>query len=106
LSLGHQRCHKLRIQVFFSNLRKTAQTSNDIRDIADHCGSAALDNSERKVKKSKNTSGDPITLPSKILAVIADDTSFDGEPTVYVAEAAGFVKRINLKVRKLQRILC
>ena len=52
---------------------------------------------ERRAAKSKNKHGDPIKLPSKILAAIADPQS-DG--AVFVAEAAGEVKRVVLEVCK------
>jgi hypothetical protein len=57
--------------------------------------SSALNETARKATKSKNTKGSPIKLPSKILAVIPDPQN---EDAVYVAEAAGNVKRVNLKV--------
>ncbi|KAI7541303.1 hypothetical protein KC343_g19130, partial [Hortaea werneckii] len=53
----------------------------------------ALATSERKAAKAKNKRGDPIKLPSKLLAVHVDHAN-DG--AVYVAEAAGDVKKINL----------
>ena len=57
--------------------------------------SSALEETARKAAKSNNTKGDPIKLPSKILAVAADPQD---ENHIYVAEAAGNVKRINLEV--------
>lgn len=60
--------------------------------------SSALDNSARKAEKSKNKNGDPIKLPSKILAVIEDPESNAEDPAVFVAEAAGCVKRVSLQV--------
>ncbi|KAH7089783.1 WD domain-containing protein [Paraphoma chrysanthemicola] len=56
--------------------------------------SSALNETARKATKSKNTSGSPIKLPSKILAVVADPQD---EDQVYIAEAAGNVKRVNLE---------
>ncbi|KAH7046655.1 WD domain-containing protein [Macrophomina phaseolina] len=56
--------------------------------------SSSLSESERKAKKSKNKLGDPIKLGSKLLAVAADPEDND---RVYVAEAAGNVKRIALE---------
>ncbi|KAF2710819.1 WD40 repeat-like protein [Pleomassaria siparia CBS 279.74] len=53
-----------------------------------------LDESARKASKSKNAKGNPVVLPSKILAVASD--SLDGRQ-IYVAEAAGNVKRIKLE---------
>ncbi|EME85346.1 uncharacterized protein MYCFIDRAFT_42900 [Pseudocercospora fijiensis CIRAD86] len=61
----------------------------------------ALATSERKAAKSKNKHGDPIKLPSKILYAIADPQD---DNAVYVAEAAGEVKRLNLEDKKVQRI--
>jgi hypothetical protein len=55
----------------------------------------SISESTRKSGKSKNEAGDPIRLQSKLLAVIADP--FD-KGAVYVAEAAGTVKRIVLAV--------
>ncbi|MCJ1395845.1 hypothetical protein MMC18_008731 [Xylographa bjoerkii] len=47
----------------------------------------------RKAKKATNKHGSPIQLPSKILAVIADPTAPN---RVYVAEAAGTARRVEL----------
>ena len=57
--------------------------------------SSALNETARKAAKSKNDRGNPFKLPSKILAVVADPQD---ENQIYVAEAAGKVKRINLEV--------
>lgn len=57
--------------------------------------SSALNESARKATKSKNTKGNPVKLQSKILAAAADPHD---SAQVYVAEAAGNVKRINLEV--------
>jgi len=54
-----------------------------------------LNESARKASKSKNSKGNPVRLPSKILAV-APDPEDVGQ--VYVAEAAGNLKRIRLEV--------
>ena len=59
--------------------------------------SDALATSERKAAKAKNKRGHPVVLPSKILAVQADPLT-DG--SVYVAEAAGEVKRVVVEVCK------
>ena len=59
--------------------------------------SDALATSERKAAKSKSKRGNPIKIPSKILAACLDPTA---ESTVYVAEAAGEVKRVNVQVCK------
>ncbi|KAH8716903.1 WD domain-containing protein [Phaeosphaeriaceae sp. PMI808] len=55
---------------------------------------SALNETARKATKSKNTKGNPIKLPSKILAVVADPHD---EHQIYVAEAAGNIKRINIE---------
>jgi hypothetical protein len=59
------------------------------------CSSSSLNETARKATKSKNTKGSPIKLPSKILAVIPDPQD---DNHIYVAAAAGFVKRINIEV--------
>jgi len=61
--------------------------------------SDSLATSARKAAKSKNKHGNPIKLPSKLLAVLADPTDERGD-VVYVAEAAGEVKRVKLDVCK------
>ena len=61
----------------------------------------ALATSERKAAKAKNKLGNPIKLPSKILAACADPST---DEAIYVAEAAGEVKRVVLEVCK--NILC
>jgi hypothetical protein len=64
----------------------------------------ALNETARKATKSKNTNGSPIKLPSKILAAIPDPRD---EDHIYVAEAAGNVKRINVEVgQTLSSQLC
>ncbi|KAF2118930.1 WD repeat protein [Lophiotrema nucula] len=55
---------------------------------------SALNETARKAQKAKNKKGNPIKLPSKILAVVSDPK--DGGH-VFVAEAAGNVKRIKLE---------
>ncbi|KAK7606373.1 WD domain-containing protein [Phyllosticta paracitricarpa] len=58
--------------------------------------STALSESARKAEKAKNELGAPIKLPSKLLAVAADPLD-DDAAAVYVAEAAGNVKRVVLQ---------
>lgn len=65
---------------------------------ANSTSSAALDETARKSRKAKNKSGNPIKLPSKILAIAADPNA---PGSVYVAEAAGTVKRVVLEVCKM-----
>ncbi|KAF2736834.1 WD40 repeat-like protein [Polyplosphaeria fusca] len=55
---------------------------------------SALNESARKASKSQNTKGNPIKLPSKILAVLADP---ENASQIYIAEAAGNVKKINIE---------
>jgi len=57
--------------------------------------SSTLENSARKAAKAKNTKGNPVILPSKILAVVPNP---ENPNQVYVAEAAGKVKTIDLEV--------
>lgn len=57
--------------------------------------SEALETSKRKAVKASNKHGKPIELPSKVLAVHADPRD---EGAVFVAEAAGSVKRVVLDV--------
>ncbi|KAF2261679.1 WD40 repeat-like protein [Lojkania enalia] len=55
---------------------------------------SALNETTRKASKSKNTKGNPIKLSSKILAIATNP----GDGQIYIAEAAGNVKRIELEV--------
>ncbi|KAI4610945.1 hypothetical protein J4E80_007976 [Alternaria sp. BMP 0032] len=59
---------------------------------------SSLEETARKAAKSKNTKGNPLKLPSKILALTADPHD---ENNIYVAEAAGNVKRINIETNKV-----
>ena len=58
--------------------------------------SDALATTERKAAKARNKHGNPINLPSKILAAIIAPLG----DSIYVAEAAGEVKRVLLEVCK------
>jgi len=49
----------------------------------------------RRATKSKNKHGNPLRLPSKLSAVARDPTS---DQHVYVAEATGTVRRVNVEV--------
>ncbi|KAF2660136.1 WD domain-containing protein [Lophiostoma macrostomum CBS 122681] len=62
--------------------------------------SAALEDAARKASKSQNTKGNPLKLTSKILAVAADPQD---EGQLYVAEAAGTVRRIKLETNEVSR---
>lgn len=57
----------------------------------------SLATSERKARKAKNKHGQPIILSSKVLAACPDPSH---QGSIYVAEAAGEVKRIVLEVCK------
>ena len=57
--------------------------------------SDSLVSGQRKAAKAQNKLGRPIKLSSKLLAVTADP--FD-ERAIYVAEAAGEVRRVVLEV--------
>ncbi|KAI5456345.1 WD40-repeat-containing domain protein [Mariannaea sp. PMI_226] len=50
---------------------------------------------QRKAAKSGNKNGDPVSLKSKILAAVSDPAS--PLSSVFVAESAGYVRRINLE---------
>ncbi|KAL8776051.1 MAG: hypothetical protein Q9194_003409 [Teloschistes cf. exilis] len=59
-------------------------------------GSHSLAETERKSLKSTNKNGNPIRLPSKILAVVADPSNpYDA---VFIAESVGSVRRVTLEV--------
>lgn len=60
--------------------------------------SAALETTSRKEAKAKNKHGKPIKISSKVLAAHADIFGTAATPTVYIAEAAGEVKRVKLEV--------
>ena len=60
--------------------------------------STSLEEVNRKANKSYNTEGNPIKLPSKLLAVIPDPVSENG---IYVAESAGTIKRVDLSSREV-----
>ncbi|KAH7411729.1 WD domain-containing protein [Phaeosphaeria sp. MPI-PUGE-AT-0046c] len=59
---------------------------------------SALEETARKATKSNNTKGNPLKLPSKILAAVPDPQDDD---QIYVAEAAGNVKRINIEAAEV-----
>ncbi|KAK5163621.1 uncharacterized protein LTR77_010570 [Saxophila tyrrhenica] len=63
--------------------------------------SAALATTERKAAKAKNKYGDPIKFPSKILAILIDPNDKGG---LYVAEAAGEVKKVRLDTQKVEKV--
>jgi len=63
--------------------------------VANYVPRSYLNESARKASKSSNTKGNPVKLPSKILAVTSDP---EDAGQIYIAEAAGTVKRIKLEV--------
>jgi hypothetical protein len=62
--------------------------------------SASIQDSDRKIAKSKNEHGSPIRLQSKILAVAADPFSAQA---VFVAESAGTIRKVSLEVGRQAR---
>ncbi|KAH8694767.1 putative transcriptional repressor [Ilyonectria robusta] len=51
---------------------------------------------ERKAAKSGNKNGDPLVMKSKILAAVPDPAS--PLTSVFIAESAGYVRRVNLEL--------
>lgn len=85
-------------------LRKRVIRSISTMSISNDAGhffqtSDSIATTERKAAKSKNKHGNPLKLQSKILAVHPD-----GDNAVYVAEAAGDVRRIVVEVCKTDEI--
>ncbi|KAL1955783.1 hypothetical protein VTO42DRAFT_8103 [Malbranchea cinnamomea] len=62
---------------------------------------ASLEESDRKLQKSKNKHGNPIKLSSKILAVAADPRN---NGCIYVAESAGVVRKVALETGETSAI--
>lgn len=56
----------------------------------------------RRAAKSGNKNGNPIVLQSKILSAIADPLS---SHSIYIAESAGSVRRVNIEVGTITRNL-
>ena len=61
------------------------------------CGSHSVTETRRKALKSNNKNGNPIRLPSKVLALITDPQDAGA---VYVAESGGTARRLVLDVGK------
>ncbi|KAI9716901.1 MAG: hypothetical protein M1812_005050 [Candelaria pacifica] len=61
----------------------------------------SIEETQRKAKKSTNNAGNPIKLPSKILAIAADPTN---PARVYVAESAGTARRVVLETGEKSHI--
>lgn len=71
----------------------------------DHTCSAVQAQRQRKAAKASNQNGEPIAMKSKILAVVPDPAS--PLTSVFIAESAGAVRRINLEVcQKFCKDLC
>ncbi|KAF1961275.1 WD40 repeat-like protein [Byssothecium circinans] len=65
---------------------------------------SALNEEARKAAKAKNTKGKPARLPSKLLAVASDvDGASGSAEAVFVAEAAGNVKRVFLETGEVTK---
>ncbi|KAF4125889.1 WD40 repeat [Geosmithia morbida] len=62
---------------------------------------AAQENQARKAAKADNKNGDPLVLKSKILAAISDPAS--PSTSIFIAESAGFVRRVSLDVMTTYR---
>jgi hypothetical protein len=58
--------------------------------------SAVQASRQRKAAKASNKNGDPVIMKSKILAAVPDPAS--PLTSVFIAESAGAVRRINLEV--------
>lgn len=58
--------------------------------------SAVQASRQRKAAKASNKNGDPVTMKSKILAAVPDPAA--PLTSVFIAESAGAVRRINLEV--------
>jgi hypothetical protein len=63
---------------------------------SNHSHSASNAERERKALKAGNKNGDPIVMKSKILAAVPDP--FSPSTAIFIAESAGFVRRIDLAV--------
>lgn len=83
------------IRVISSSLSKGVNPAA-LGPIANGRSSEAIANRERKVAKSSNKHGNPISMKSKVLAAISDPA--DPENSIFVAESAGFARRISLGV--------
>lgn len=62
--------------------------------LIDYSASAAQ--RERKAAKAGNKNGNPLVMKSKILAAIPDPAH--PYSSIFIAESAGFVRRVNLEV--------
>jgi hypothetical protein len=100
LHTEHSRCHVPQTPVISSKQREPTYVISQSSKLT--ISSAALDEAARKARKAKNKLGNPIKLPSKILAIAADPRD---SGAVYVAEAAGTVKKIILEVCKMENLM-
>lgn len=51
---------------------------------------------DRKAAKASNKNGDPLPMKSKILAAIPDPAN--SSSSIFIAESAGYVRRVNIEV--------
>lgn len=106
INLHHQQCRDPQIQATSSRPRKfrpiTSTAFKTRHNQHKSNKSDSLATTARKTAKSKNKNGNPIVLPSKILAV---DYDAGDANAVYVAEAAGTARRVALEVCKSPSLL-
>lgn len=62
--------------------------------------SSSLESDARRSIKSQNKAGNPIVLPTKVLAIARNP---DASNSVYVAESAGVIKRVDLHTRDVTK---
>jgi hypothetical protein len=63
--------------------------------------SASLEKQKTRQLKLKNTNGNPLVLPSKILTFSFNPAeSSNGLPILYTGESGGLARRVNLEVLK------
>jgi hypothetical protein len=61
--------------------------------------SASLEKQKTRRLKLKNTNGNPLVLPSKILTFSFNpEESSNGLPILYTGESGGLARRVNLEV--------
>lgn len=66
------------------------------KTITNQTYSAVQASRQRKAAKASNKNGDPVIMKSKILAAVPDPAA--PLTSVFIAESAGAVRRINLEV--------
>ena len=92
----HQHVGLFQTRSFLPNRVRIPQPA--IQHLLTGVSSSTLDEINRKAHKSFNTLGDPIKLPSKLLAIIPDPARHG---SVYVAESAATIKRVVLDTREI-----